>query len=296
MSDAVATTPANGYIDRRHIPLAIAVLIAMVVAYRFYGRELYLNWNMRNSYYSHGFLVPFVSLFFAWRNRAAFLAAEAKPSPWGYLWMAGAAALLLLADFLGFRVLGQVSLVVMIVGVLLVIMGVQRTLTLWFPLAFLLFMVPIPASLTASITFRLKLIASEAAVGLCNLLTMPVVQDGSYIHFKDDYLVVGEVCGGLRSLIALFALGAIIVYVSKCKTWARVVLLLLTGPIAIIANIFRIFLLCVVGYLYGSEVASGKVHDFSGYLIFVVAFGLFFIAEAVLRRLALEREPAGGAA
>ena len=75
-------------------------------------------------------------------------------------------------------------------------------------------------------------------------------------------------------------------YFSKTATWARITVLALCGPIAIIANIFRIYILCVVAYFWGSPFASGKFHDISGVLIYAVAFLLFFMLEALLRKFA----------
>jgi EpsI family protein len=117
-----------------------------------------------------------------------------------------------------------------------------------------------------------------------------MVREGSFIHFGDDKLLVGDICGGLRSLIALLALGALVAYISPVKTWAKIALVLLAGPVAVLANIARIFFLCIVGYFYGSEFAAGKVHDFSGILIFAVAIVLFLMVEAPLRNWATRPE------
>ena len=147
-------------------------------------------------------------------------------------------------------------------------------------------MVPIPPSLTQSIALKLKLLATTLAVDLANLVTLPMVQEGSFIHFNGDQLLVGEVCGGLRSLISLLAFGAIMAYISKTRRWARILLLVLSGPVAIVSNVVRIFLLCVVGYFWGSEIAAGKFHDISGVVIFAVAFILFLGLEGLLRKTA----------
>ena len=276
----------GGLWTRTEALLLVAVLAILLVLYWRAGHELYINWTLVDSYYSHGFLVPFVTLAFLWRDRRALRRIPAGCSGWGFLWMAGAACLLVVGDFFGFRVFGHVSLIPMLIGLLLLFQGLGRTRAMWFPLAFLFFMIPIPPSLTQSIALRLKLFAAECAVGLANAVTLPMVRQGSSVYFGDDYLVIGDICGGLRSLIALLALGALMAYVSKTRPWARIVVLLFAGPIAVVANVFRIFLLCVVGHFYGSKIAAGRVHDISGYLIFVVALVLFLALEALLRRVA----------
>ncbi|GMW01287.1 MAG: hypothetical protein AMXMBFR84_24240 [Candidatus Hydrogenedentota bacterium] len=276
----------------RYLILSAALFLLLVVLYWNAAQSLYVNWKLVDSYYSHGFFVPIISFFFVWRERKKISAIPSTPSPSGIVWIAGASILLLLGDFLGFTVLGHLSILPMTAGVCIASMGKARTRVLWFPITFLFFMIPIPPSLTQSVALKLKLIAASSAVDLANLLTLPMVQEGSYIHFRDDFLLVGEVCGGLRSLIALLALGALVAYISPVRWWARIALLLMAGPIAVAANIVRIFFLCVVGYFYGSEVAAGKVHDYSGILIFAVAMTLFFMLEVPLRRWAAAKDTA----
>ncbi len=273
---------AGSLLQWRHVIIA-AILVVM---YQRSVWEMYRVWNMSDSLYSHGILVPFISLGVIWIKRKEILAAPRDVSAAGYAWLVMGMAMLILGDFLGFRFVGQFSLIPVLTGVSILFLGKTPTKRMWFPLAFLLFMVPIPPSLTTSITFEIKIIAAENAVRLARLLTLPMVREGSWIHFNGDKLLIGDVCGGLRSLISLMAVGALVTYFSKTSTWARVVLIVMTVPIAIIANIVRIFLLCVVGYFYGSDVAAGRVHDVSGIAIFVVAFALFFGLEAQLRRWA----------
>ncbi|MBI5094661.1 MAG: exosortase/archaeosortase family protein [Candidatus Hydrogenedentes bacterium] len=267
-------------------PLGILVLASLTALYWFSGFEMYKAWVIVDSYYSHGFLIPFISLFFVWKQRAGLMRSDDEPAGWGYALIVASILVLLASDFLGFRVAGEFSLIPMLFGVAAVTLGRRRTGLLWFPIAFLIFMVPIPASLTQSVALKLKLLATQCAVALANWCTLPMVRDGSFIHFNNDKLQVGEVCGGLRSLIALLAFGALMAYISKTKPWARAALLLMSGPVAVITNVLRIFALCIVGYFWGSDVAAGKFHDISGMMIFVVAFIMFFAIETQLRRWA----------
>jgi exosortase len=260
--------------------------------------DLYWAWMATDSYYSHGFLIPPISLFFVWQKRAELRRAPLEPSLAGYALLAPACLLLLASDFLGLRLIGQLSLIPMIAGLILIFFGRRHLALLWFPVVFLLFMIPIPPSITQSISLRVKLLATDSAVRLARLFTLPMVRDGSYVHFGNDQLLVGEVCGGLRSLIALIAFGALMSYISKTRLWARLLILLIAGPVAIVANMLRIFGLCVVAYFHGSQMATGRFHDVSGILIFVVAFVLLFSIEALLRRIAPQLDkasaPTGG--
>ncbi len=276
---------------RSFLPIYGLYLVLLAAAYWQPIREMLAVWGGVDSYYTHGYLVPFVCLAVAWQRRAELMREPREPDVLGYAYIGAAAFLLLLGSFLGFRVLSQLSLLPMLAGLCLVLEGRGRTRKLWFPIAYLIFMIPIPPSLTQSVALKLKLLATEASVDIANLLTFPIVRKGSYVYWTNasgqtDQLVVGEVCGGLRSLIALLAFGAIMAYFSRTRPWAKIVLFVLSGPIAVAANVFRILFLCVVGYFYGSEVAGGTVHDVSGYLIFIVAFVLFFAIESQFRRFA----------
>ncbi len=268
----------------------LIVLVLFTLIYRRAFGDLWMNWSYDESYYSHGFLIPPISLFFVWRARQDLAKLSLQPANWGYLCLFATCLYLIVAIFLGFRVLEQLSIVPMVFSLILILFGWPYAKRLWFPILFLLFMIPLPASMTQSIVLDIKILATELSVRLAQLFTLPMIRDGSYVHFGDDFLLVGEVCGGLRSLIALLAFGAVMAYISRTRNWARIFIFMISAPVAIISNVVRIFFLCVVGYMYGSENASGKVHDISGILIFAVAFVLLFSLESFLRKVAPARE------
>ncbi len=276
--------------DLRRSPLfyvaCAAITALLVVLYYRIFRDLHTAWTAVDSYYSHGFIVPPICLYFVWQKRRELMTEPIRSNSIGYVLILSACLMLLASDSLGVRLAGQISLLPMLAGLVLIFFGSRHLALVWFPIVFLAFMIPIPASITQSLSLKIKLLATDSAVRLARLFTLPMVRDGSFVHFGDDKLLVGEVCGGLRSLIALIAFGALMSYISKTRFLARMVILLISGPVAIIANMLRIFGLCVVGYFWGSTIAAGRFHDISGILIFVVAFILLFAIEALLRRLA----------
>ena len=291
------TTPGNT-IDRTKasnwiLPCFwLAVLVLLVLIFRQAANEMYGNISRKNSYYSHAFIVPFVSLFFVWRDRKALALLPKNPTLWGYPILALACIMVLLSDVLGFRIIAQAAIIPLLTGLILIFLGPRHLFRMWFPVLFLLFMIPLPESLTTSITFRIKMLATEGAVELAQAVYLPMIHDGSYIHFGNDMLLVGDVCGGMRSLIAFLALGAIMSYISETRPWGRITILLVSAPVAVIANLVRIFFLCVIGYFWGSRMASGWVHDVSGIFIYVIALALLIGLEKVLQKLAPARHRA----
>ena len=95
---------------------------------------------------------------------------------------------------------------------------------------------------------------------------------GSYVLTPNASLLVGDVCSGLRSLIALLALGALFAHLVRISSVKKGVLFVSAAPIAIAVNATRIFLLCLVAEVYGTKAATGWFHDVSGLLMFLLAF------------------------
>jgi exosortase len=250
--------------------------------------DIYYGSTAPESLYSHALFIPVICLFFVWRQRTLLRLAPLQSSPLlGYPLLLGGCLMLLVGDFLGFMTVVHFSLLPVVCGLCFLMLGQRATFLLWFPLAFLFFMLPMPYSLVSVISFKSKMLATESAVFVGQLLTLNLVQDGSFVYLgSDDRLLVGDVCGGMRSLIALLAFGALMAYISKTRGWARIIILIISPAVAIAANVARIFFLCMVGYFWGSESATGLVHDASGIGIFAFAFVLLFGAEGLLRRFA----------
>jgi len=140
-----------------------------------------------------------------------------------------------------------------------------------FPLFFLVFMVPLPEVMTLSLSFHMKLFAAQIA-GMLAQLIIPLQVSGSLVYLPNGVLEVGAPCSGLKSLITLAALSLLFTHVSEFRWQRKIVFFLTTIPIALAANVLRIFLLIFVFYVYGQPAAMGWFHDFSGMLVFVFAF------------------------
>ncbi|MBX3180661.1 MAG: EpsI family protein [Candidatus Hydrogenedentes bacterium] len=297
--ESAGARPALGAVWRAqpgvHAAVLAALTLLIVAAFWHSFVDIYNSWNMPESLYSHAIIIPPISLFFVWRLRARLGAVPADPCPaLGMPVLLGGCGLLLLGDFLGFMTLVHLALLPVLLGLAITFLGLRGAAVLWFPLAFVIFMIPMPYSLLQVVSFKSKMIATESAVAIGQMMTLNLVQDGSFVYLgADDRLLVGDVCGGMRSLIALLAFGALMAFISKTRWWARILILLVSPLVAIIANVARILFLCIVGYTWGSASATGIVHDASGIGIFAVAFVLLFSVESFLRRIAPVDEAEG---
>lgn len=226
---------------------------------------------------SHGFFVPAVALYIAWSERSRIFSRSYSPSLIGVPVLL-LAALQLIAATLGVELfLARTAFIVSIAGLLLCAGGLALLRALAFPLGLLLFMVPLPSIVYNQITFPLQLLASSIAEHSLMALGVPVLRDGNILETANQRLSVVEACSGIRSLLSLSFLALVYGYFFDTKTWMRWVLLLLTVPIALFANAFRVTMTGFIGE-YDRALAEGALHTFEGWVIFL--FSLLLLAAA----------------
>ena len=235
--------------------------------------------------YSHGFLIPFLSVYFIWERREKLRALSPTPNVWG-IGLLGLGLLMLVIGSLGAELyLQRSSLIVVLAGLVLLLRGRESLRVLAFPIAVLFFMVPLPAIVVNTVAFPLQLFAAQTATFCLYNFGIPVLREGNVILLAGTTLEVAEACSGLRSLQALLALGTVFGYFSQRAMWKRWALVFLSIPIAIIANAFRVTGTGVMANYWGVETALGFYHTFQGWLIFVVAFMLLLGTGAVLSQI-----------
>jgi exosortase len=177
------------------------------------------------------------------------------------------------------------SILVVLGGIILFLLGKEFYKILLFPLVFLVFMIPIPSVLMDRITFPMQLFASKVAAKSLYLIGIPVLREGNIIRLANTSLEVAEACSGIRSLISLLALSVIFAYFSQKTAFKRVLLVLSTFPIAIIANAARVTGTGILAHYYGDKVAQGFFHGFSSWILFVVALVCLFIVGGLLSKI-----------
>lgn len=260
-----------------------AVMIAGLVFVVYHGvfPTLWRTWR-ENENYSHGALIPPVVAFLFWIERKRFVSAMGTGSAWGIALIAAALAGHILSIRAGVFMTQGYSLVTLLFGLSLLFFGGAATRAVWFPLGYLVFMLPMPPLLMSVLSFQLKVFAARAGSAIAAAMGVPLVRSGMTIHMASGSLRIADPCSGLRSLIALVALGALFAYFTKASLWKRLVLFLSAVPLAVLANIARIALLCAVANVAGIDTALGFFHKFSGLLLFLIAFaGLAMVRKAL---------------
>ena len=262
----------------------LAPLVSLLLS-ALYGPTLVLLgrqwWDDSN--YTHGFLVPLFSGYLVWRQRAQLRALLPRGNALGLPVLLAGIAALLLGDVAAELFLMRASLIVVLAGLVLFHLGCAVFRVVLFPLAFLLFMVPLPAILFYAITFPLQSLAAQQAAWALDLLGVPVILDGNVIHLSQLTLGVTEACSGIRSLISLLGGAVAWAYLALPAGWMMVLFVASTVPITILANAGRVISTGLIGQWFGVEYASGFFHTFSGWAVFVFAFICLFAVHGLLR-------------
>ncbi|MBI4707314.1 MAG: exosortase [Candidatus Omnitrophica bacterium] len=231
-----------------------------------------------DSNYSHGFLIPFVCLWLLWQLKDRLKDTVVCSARSGIWVIAAGLAIHVMALSVKVDFVSALSMIMTIVGIILHLFGWQVMRILIFPIGFLFFMIPFPDVFIIFLTYKLKIMATHGAVATVNAIGIPCMAEGAKILLPDTFLEVGVPCSGIRSLISLLALGALFAYLLNISIIRRTIVFLSTIPIALLSNVVRITLLCLVAHIYGKEAAlpCGFFHDFSGFLVFVIAFGCLY--------------------
>lgn len=242
--------------------------------------------------YSHGFVIVPFAVYFGWRQRRRLAAAPRHPNALGLVIVVGS-LLIFLAGLLGAELfLTRVSMIGVLAGAIVFLWGWRHLRVLAFPVLFLLLMIPLPALVFNRVAFPLQLLASRAGESALTLAGIPVLREGNVLVLPSTTLEVAQACSGIRSLISLLAMSLILGKLYEPRRWARAVLVVLTIPVAIVANAARVAGTGFAAQWIGPQAAQGFFHEFSGWVVFVLTLGLLLGVQRLLAtRLRL---PEGG--
>jgi exosortase len=272
-------------------PLFQIITLGILVLALYYSVliELVHDWVIDENY-SHGFLIPLVSAFFIWRKRDRLRTRQRKSNGIGLaILMLG--LLLFIVASIGAELFTQrLSLLLVIGGLLLYLGGRKITGDLFFPLLYLVFMIPVPYVLYYSVSFPLELLASRLTTAAVSLIGIPIIREGNILHLQNTTLQVVDACSGLRSLLSLSALSAALAYATQRTLVKGIILFLAAVPVAIGANILRLSLTAILASLYGEQVAQGFLHQFSGVAVFAFAVVSLSLIGAILRWLSFKKD------
>jgi EpsI family protein len=235
------------------------------------------------SYYTHGPLVPLISLLIAVLLIRHTRVRVRPRRTAGAIVLVLSLLLHLTACLARVNFASGFALIGVIVGLILLIWGAQALRRLWFPVALLFFMVPLPEVSISDMAFHLKMFAARLGVAAANHIGIAAEQMGNRVLLEGEKtLVIANVCNGLRTLISLLAFGALYTYVCRLRGPWRIGLFVMSLPVALVSNSLRIISLMVVADIWDVETATGFFHEGSGAMVFILAFLMMFGIEKLV--------------
>jgi exosortase len=286
-------SPAPASLAFRWLGFGWFFLAATVALYAPTLSYLFHDW-WHNADYSHGFFIPPIAAFFLWRKRQLLRSLPVRPANLGLLVGLGSQAIFLVGYLGAEPFLQRVSLLFLVAGAVLYLRGWRMLWEISFVLLLLLLAIPLPALIFNSVALPLQLVASSLAERLLDFFRIPVFRDGNLLEIRGQTLNVAEACSGIRSLATLVTGGVIVGYFLPARWWLRPVFVLSAIPIAIGVNGLRVAGTGVLSEAWGEKWATGFLHLFSGWVVFVFASCLLLGERQLLLRWFGGREQGTG--
>lgn len=266
----------------------VAIIAICSVVYWSSFRMLLSAWEQPD--YSHGYLIPFFSLFLLWFRRDMAPRGQWTGSWWGAVLIALSGVLYVTAGMMGFKLIIAFSIIPCIAGIALMLGGWPMMRWCWPSVLFLCFMIPLPAALETMARVPLQRLATVASTYLLQTFGLTAVAHGNVIQLSEYPLNVAEACSGLRMLMTSVALTCGLVFVLDRPIWERLFILASAIPIALVVNVIRVAVTGLCHEFFGVEVAEKVFHDVAGYVMPALAVLLLWLEIEILRRLTIEPE------
>ena len=241
--------------------------------------------------YSYGFLVPFIAGYLLWQRWDHVKKLPVTPS----LWAGGPLLMIVTLGLVG-QAIGddfsiRVSMILALASAIWLLLGREWLKALWFPVSYLFLMIPVPYVLVKDLIFHLRYSDATHAANVLQLIGVPVFRDAYFLHLPNMTLEVADVCSGVSSVFALFALGVIYAHYLPIRAILKFLLVIGTFPFAIIANLFRIILTAILAYHFGPVVLQSTFHGLSGTFTFLLALAMLVVSGEFLRSRYPARAP-----
>ena len=261
------------------LPLLLGFLVMYFPSYQDAAMQL---WGEDD--HAHSPLILLIVLFLAFQKREQLFNVEPRPMP-----ILGGVFLVI---GLLFYIVGRSqevflfdlgSQIPVLIGLLLFFLGWPGIRILWFPVIFLVFLIPIPGFVVTALTAPLQEYVSKIAEEVLFRAGYPIARSGVILYVGPYQLFVANACSGLNSMFSLSAMGLLYLYLMNYRSVARNLLLLLSIlPFAFLANVIRVIILILITYHLGDAAGQGPFHGFTGIVLFVIALALLFIWDGIL--------------
>lgn len=267
------------------LPIAMSGLLLLLIGIIYYPTFIWMwqRWFAPDSYFAHGPLVPVISCVLVWLKRRKLTQISLSSSRLGIVFLVAGLLLHIVSALTRLYFSSAYSLFFVLLGLILFLLGREITLTILFPLCFLLFMIPAPLAIMAATMLKMKLFVAHISASIIQFIGISIIREGSMVYMPNVSTIVGDPCSGLRSAISLSALGSLYAYIVSSSYPKKFLLFLSSIPIAILVNVIRTTAILLIANSHGDEIITNKIlHSGFGLMAFVIAFIALFLVGRML--------------
>jgi len=256
-------------------PVVVLTVLGVLAVFIGTARSIVEIWNSYETY-THGYIIVPISLWLIWQQRAELARAVPRPSLLGLVGLASAVFLWLLGNLSGAQVVMQYALAAAIPALVLALLGWSVVRLILFPLLFLLLAVPFGDAFIDPLMNQ----TADFTVAALQFTGIPVFREGNTLTISSGVWSVVEACSGVRYLIASVTLGIIYAYLTYRSLWRRILFIVASIVVPIIANGMRAYMIVMIGHLSDMKYAVGVDHIIYGWLFFgLVMLILFWVGN-----------------
>ncbi|MCK4601705.1 MAG: exosortase/archaeosortase family protein [Phycisphaerae bacterium] len=290
---AVSTAPSwqKSFPLETFIKILVLVAVLALMNYRQFPR-LFRDW-VDNPNWSHGFIIPLFSLYLLFARREELLSVRRRVCLWGLpVFMLGC-ALQIMAYAVENPWSCQISMTVVLFGLVLYLGGPGIAKLTWLPIFFLIFAMPIPDIIYNRIALPLQNFAALGSGMLLRVFGVQIEVAYSNLQIQSTSgawhsLTVAEACSGMRLLMAFMAISVAMAYLEDRPLWQRIIMVGMGIPVAIFCNVLRVTITCVMYYFDHPELGQDFMHDFTGMLMLLPALVMLWLIGLLLKYLFVE--------
>jgi exosortase len=240
--------------------------------------------------YSHGWLVPIIALYFIWADRKKLRNLPIQPNIfWGLLLTLFGSLMLMIGNIGCVAIVQELSLIIIIPGLILTLLGTRYLMALALPVTYLILMVPILDEVIDKIHWPFQLFSARMGSGLLGILKIPFFLRANYFELPNVTLEVAEECSGVRYLISIIAIGVPLAYFTQKGWWRKIVLVAGAVIIGILSNCVRVAFVVLCAYYYGASNIQGPFHIFQGVFVSIVGFVFIFVWAWLLPKISFSK-------
>lgn len=266
----------------RYAKLAVTSILFILLYLSVFG-PLVKEW-MSVEDYSHGFLIPLIALYFFWHKRDELKKVPIAPSVTGVVFIL-AGLTLYIAARVGYQFFLQcLSMLVVLFGIVYAYAGPRMAKKAAFPIAYLIFMIPLPQLVYTTITFHLRLLSTKMAYFVIGLVGISATREGNIINLSTCSLVVANPCSGLRGLIVFMAASLALGYIFQDSVKKRTLLFFSAVALAVVLNTARLVITAFLADILELDKVSAVIHDTTGMVMMILGLFILFALNEFLKK------------